>query len=490
MNNIDRLMNEINIPEGIDLAVKMGIERGRKEKKVKRLFKTKKWLTYAASILAIMVTMGIVNPSIAGAIPSIKSIFNLIGYGNMGESFDKFQQFSNNVNKSVEKSGIKITLNEITVDDNTLAITSTEEGKGLKENTGYMGHITLNGKLISTRNSKDKRVDDTTIVTVTYANISDLNLPDEINVYLNIVWFSDIKGPWDFKFKVFKTDKPTNSKVINLNKSIKLPNSSLKLEKLIISPLGNTLTYSGVYNKSNNSMRNGIFDFIIMDENIKMLQSKIVGVSSTKEKYDGKIEILSDLSNVKALTVVPILKEWGLQAMTIDNLHCSILQTTINSTDFSIPQETIVKSRSVTEKEKSDGYFVDKVTHVFNIDKAREFSSLEGLVNQLIKVGDSNTVLIKSVEASEKETKITFKIQGNGLYSYSHINSVLLLDENYNDIERAEDGDTAAIENANEGIVSMNLPPIDKTKKYKIALPITDEPQIEEQYKMIIDLAN
>ena len=39
-----------------------------------------------------------------------------------------------------------------------------------------------------------------------------------------------------------------------------------------------------------------------------------------------------------------------------------------------------------------------------------------------------------------------------------------------------------------ERIVSIKLPPIDKTKNYKIALPITDQPQIEEQYQMNIDL--
>jgi hypothetical protein len=488
MDNLENLKNQIKIPISIDLAVKTGIERGRKEKKVKKLQRTYKKIAAAVAVVIVTAAAGVINPSIVRAIPGIKSIFKLVGYGNMGESFDKFEQFSTSVNKSVKKNGVEITIDEITIDDNILAITSLIEGSNLNENHGYMGSIKLNGSLLRSRSDKGKKVDDNRIMMVTYANIADLNLPDDINVELNIVWFGEVKGPWDFKFKVSKADKPTNSKVTNLDKSIKIPNSTLKLDKLITSPLGNTLTYSGIYDKGNESMRNGIFDFIVMDEKGRTLETKSGGVGSNKEKYDGKMEILNDLSNVKTLVVVPVLKNWGFKTMSINDIPYPVLQTTINSTEFNVPQETITKNRPVTEKEKSNGYALDSVTHVFNIDKAREFYTIEKLVNQTIKVGESNTVHIKNIEASEKETKITFKIEGNGSYSCWYINSALILDENYSDIERAEDGDIAIIENLDERIVSIKLPPIDKTKKYKICLPIIEQPQIEEQYKISVDL--
>ncbi|MBL4934342.1 DUF4179 domain-containing protein [Clostridium sp. YIM B02515] len=489
MNDFENIKNEIKIPRSVDLAIKAGIERGRKEKRSIKLQRTYKKVAAAAAILFVAVTAGIVHPEIVKAIPGINSIFKLINHGSMGESFDKFEQFSSSVNKTIEKSGIKITIDEIVIDDNVLAITSTEEGENLKENSGYMGHIKLNGNLIRTRNSKDKKVNDNKLATVTYANVADLDLSKDIAVDLNIVWFGDVKGPWDFKFKVSKADKPTNSKVINLNEDVKIPNSTLKVDKLVMSPLGNTLSYLGVFDSSNNSMINGIKDFIIIDDKGKCLQTKSSGSSSNNLKYNGKIEILNDLTDINSITVIPIFKQWGIKSKQINEVTYSILQTTVNNSDFTVPQETIIKSRPVTEKEKSSGYFLDNVTHIFNIDKGREFANIDKLIGQRIKVGSSNTIFIKNIEATDKETKITFKIEGNGLYYYRNFDNAVIFDENYNDVERAEDGYTAVMENANEGIASIKLPPINKTKKYKIAIPIIDEPQIDEKYKINIDLA-
>lgn len=488
MDNLENLKNEIKIPEGIDLAIIKGIEKGKKDKKIKKHQKIYKKTAVAAAILIAVTSIGIARPDIVKAVPGIKSIFKLINHGNMGENFDKFEQFSTSINKVIEKNGIKITIKEIIIDDNTLAITSTEEGKNLKENAGYMGDIMLNGKLIRSRSSKDIKVDDNTLSTVTYANVSDLGLPDAVDVGINIVWFGDVKGPWDFKFNVSKSNKSTNSRVVNLGKTIKIPNSTLKIDNIVISPLGNTLNYSGTYDKTNESMHNGVFNFIVMDEKGKIMQTNVEGLSSNKDKYEGKVVILNDLSGVKSLTVVPIFKQWGIKMMDLNNFPYPILQTTINSTNSSLPQETITKSRQVTAKEKSSGYALDNVIHVFNIDKDRVFSSLDELVNQTIKVGSNNTVLIKNIEASENETKVTFKLEGSGAYNYRNIDEAVIIDENYNDFEREENGDSAVLENVDEGIVSIKLPAIKKTKKYKIALPIIDEPQIDEQYKININI--
>lgn len=488
MDSLENLKNEIIIPKDIDLAIRRGIEKGNIEKKLKKRYKTYKIAASIVVIMLITASVGVIRPDIVKAIPGIQSIFKLIGYADTGASFEKFEQFSTSINKSVEKNGIKITINEITIDDNILAITSTEEGKNLKKSGTYMGDIKLNGKSVKSFGSKDKKIDNNTLTTITYANVSDLDLGDTVNVDLNTIWFGNIKGPWNFKFKVSKSKKPTNSKVINLDRTINIPNSTLRIDNIVISPLGNTLNYSGTYSKTNESMKNNIFNFIVLNDKGKILETNFAGSSSNKEKYSGKIEILEDLSSVKSLTIVPIFKKWGIKTMDINNFSYSILQTNINSSDFNIPQETITKSRSVTAKEKSDGYAFDKVIHVFNIDKAREFSSIDGLVNQVIKVGNNNTALIKAIDASENGTKVTFKIEGNGAYDYKNINQAVIIDENLNDFERAEDGDRAALENVDEKIVSINLPPIDKTKKYKISLPVIDDPEIEEQYKVTIDL--
>ncbi len=490
MDNLENLKNEIKIPSGIDLSVKKGIERGRKERNIEKHKKIYIKIAASAAILVVTITatVGIVNPSAVQAIPGIQAIFKLMNHdGDMGESFDKYEQFSTSVNKSVKKNGIRITMNEITIDNNSLAITSTVEGKDLRVGKGDVWpYIKLNGKSPGAYDIKDKKIDNNKVMMVTYANITDLNLPDNVDIDIYIPDVNKVKGPWNLKFKVSKNLNPTNSKTISLDKSMKLPESTLKLEKLVISPLGNTLVYSGIYDHSNESLAPYVFDFIVIDEKGRIVQTKD-DKSYNKERYNGRIEIFDDLSNIKSLTVVPILKKWGLKETYIDKNIYNIFQTTINSTNFNLPQETITKTRPITAEEKSKGYKIDNVTHIFNIDKAREFCTIDRLMNQVIKVGDSNTAVIKNIEATEKETKVTFKIEGNGAYSYANITSAVILDENYNDVSE-QDADIAVMENMQERLVSIKLPPIDKTKKYKIALPITDQPEIQEQYKMNIDL--
>ncbi|AGY77917.1 DUF4179 domain-containing protein [Clostridium autoethanogenum] len=488
MFNLDNLKDEIKIPKDIDLAIKKGIERGRKECKMKSPQKRYKKFAALAAVIAITITVGIFNPGIVKALPGIKSIFKLINYNNVGESFDKFEAFSTSVNKTVTKDGITVTIDKIVIDDNTFAVTSIIQGKNIKANQGDMGHIKLNGKSLSAYGSTDKKIDDNRIVRVTSSNISDMKLSNDVNVDLNIVWIGNVKGPWNFKFKVSKSEKPTNSRCISLNNKIKLPDSTLKIKNLVISPLGNSINYSGVYDKLNENMINSIFDFIVMDDKGKVLETDLGSGTNGKKDYNGTIEVLNDLSNVKSLTVIPILKRWGVKTKEINKFPYSVLQTTINSTNFNIPQEIMTKSRPVTAKEKSDGYAFDNVIHVFNIDKDRQFSTIDKLVNQVIKVGQNSSAVITKIETTAKYTKVTFKLQGNGVYPYKNINDTVIVDENYKDIERAEDGPIAILENVEERIVSIKLPPIDKSKKYKIALPIIDEPKIENQYKINIDL--
>lgn len=484
------LSQDIEIPKSILSKAEFAFEQIRSSNATQttKYSSKKKKLAVSAAILALITTVGIFYPQMVRAIPGIQSIFKRINQGNMGESFDKFEQFSTSVNKTIEKNGLKITIDEITVDDNVLAITSVIEGKNLQENKGYMGNIKINDKLVYTSSSKDKKVDDNTLMMVSYAKVSDMNLPKDLNIDFHIVWIGDVKGPWDFKFAVAKSDKPVNSRVLNIDKNIKIPERTLNIEKLIVSHLGNTAYYSGDYDISKDRRGFDELNFVVMDDKGKILENYSSTTPISNSKYEGRIEITGDLTNIKSLIVIPVFKQWGTRSMYIDNTPYFILQTTINSTNFNLPQETITKSKPLTEKEKSNGYAFDNVTHVFNIDKLREFSTIDKLVNQVIKVGTNNNVLIKSIDTLENETKITFKVQGNGAYYYRNFNDTVLLDENYNFIERESDENITTIESKDESIVFVKMPPINRSKKYKIAIPIIDEPKIEEQYKISIDL--
>lgn len=494
MENIDSLINDIKIPEGIDLAVKKGIERGRREKQKRGSYRNKyKNIAVAATAAVFIATaVGVMGRELVRATPRMESVFKLVKYGYMGQHFDEYEQFSSSVYKTVENNGIKVTIAEIVIDDNTMAVTSIIEGENLRENRVEMGSIYLNGKSVSSHSESERKIDDNKLVIITYANISDMDLPEEVEVKINTGWIDEVEGSWKFKFKVSKADEVTKSKVINLDKTIKLPSSNLKLEKLVISPLGNTINYSGVFENLNKSEfhNTGIYSFAVMDDKGRILETSEGNGSSTEKSYEGRIEILNNLSNVKSLKVIPVLKKWGNKTKEIDGIKYSILQTTMNSTDLNIPQEVVIKSRATTEKEKLSGDTRDKVIHVYNIDKEREFETLDNLVNKVIKVGENSTALIKNIEATDKETKITFKLEGSGAYSFRKINFVEIIDENYNDIDQEQDGSMAILEDVEERIVSIKLPPLDQNKKYKIALPIIEEPEIDDKYKIDINLNN
>ncbi|EQB85866.1 hypothetical protein J2Z44_002751 [Clostridium punense] len=494
MENIDSLINDIKIPEGIDLAVKKGIERGRREKQKKGSSRNKYKNIAVAATAAVFITTaaGVMNPEIVKAIPGMESIFKLVKHGNMGEQLEQFEQFSTSVNKTAENNGIKVTIDEIVIDDNTLAITSIVEGENLSENRVDMGFISLNGESVASYSEKDKKIGDNKLIIITYANVSNMELSEEVDVKINIPWVDEVKGPWEFKFKVSKADDSTKSKDLNLDKTIKLPSSTLKLEKLVISPLGNTINYTGVFDNLNKSEfhNTGIYNFVVMDDKGRILQTTQGSGHSNEERYEGSINIINNLSNVKSLTVVPVLKKSEDKTKEIEGIKYQILQTTVSSTDLNIPQEVVTKSRAATEKEKSEGYGWAKVTHVYNIDKAREFETLGNLVNKVIKVGENSTALIKGIEATDKETKITFKLEGSSAYPFGKINFVEILDEDFNDIGTEFDGPMAVLEDVEERIASVKLPPLDQSKKYKIALPIMEEPEIDDKYKIDIDLNN
>lgn len=489
MNNFEEFKNSIDIPKEIDLEVIKGIERGKKERlKQKKKRRNKNFVAAAAVSLVVFSSSYIIKPDLVMAIPGVSSIFKLFTYDNMGQPVDKFQDFSSAVNKTVEKNGIKVTIEEIAVDDNTLAITTVMEGKNLKENRGIMGDIELNGKSIDTINSKDKKTDDNKLLTLTYCNISDLDLPNEIDFKWNIVWIDDVKGPWEFNFKISKGDKSTNSRVINFNKTVKIPNSTLNFDNLVISPLGNTINFSGTYDNKNEDYFFNTYNFMITDDTGRILMTSPGDFKTDSEKYSGKIEILNDISKIKSINIIPVFRNGEEERKTfkINENPYPILQFTVKNNDFNVPQEIITKSRPVSQKEKADGYAFDEVIHVYNIDKEREFVTLNNLVNQVIKVGDKENVTIQSIEATEKGTKVKVKIQG--LYAYKYINEMVILDEDYNDTILPEGGEIATLENVEEDIVSIILPPIDKNKKYKIALPSINDPEINENYKISIPI--
>ena len=493
MNEMDELKNSIEIPDELDLAIRCGIEKGRKEKnkslKLSRNKIIKKIGVAVASITILTTIVGITKPELVQAIPIIGSIFKDFKYDVNGNKLNNFEEFSTSVNKTIDNNGVKITINDMAIDDNIVAITMTIQGDNIAKfvNKGIMGAPQLNGKSVE-YNETDKKIDDNTMETVICGNVSEMTLEENVDVEFNIVWVGDVKGPWDFKFKTTKNGTSKNSKTIVINKKISLPTGKLasefEIEKLVLSPFGNTLNVRGTYYEKNEDMSNGILDYIVTDDEGKILNIDHSGSSSNDEKYNQKIKILSNLSKTKSITVTPILEETGNERETFNGKDCPIYQCSINPKEMdSSSQELVKKSRETTKDEKNKGYGYDTVDYVYRMYN-ENFVPLNQLVNQEIQLNKETKVIIKSIEATQEKTKITVKVEGN--YTDANIDSVVLFNGDYADTSREEDGNGAKIEDPENNIISIELKPVDITKKYKIALPILKDPVIEDKYSIKI----
>lgn len=496
MNEIDDLKDLIEIPSELDLAIKSGIERGRKEKgrnvKIRKNIGLKKVVVSAASIICLIIILGITKPEFVQAIPIIGSIFKDFKYDVQGKQLKNFEEFATSVNKTIDNNGVKITINDIAIDDNIVAITMTIQADSIDQfiNKDIAGGPNLNGKHIESYSVQDKKINDNTMEVIIHGNISEMNLTENIDMELNICRVGNVTGAWDFKFKTTKNGTSKYSRTIDVNKGVSLPGklaNEFKIEKLVISPFGNTLNYSGIYHEENAGMDNGINDikgYRVTDKFGRLLNSRQAGDKGNKKGYSGKIEILSDLSKVNSVIVTPVLEQTGVDSEFFNGRDCPIYQCSVNPEETSSGSTKLMKkSRPVSEVEKKNGYAFDTVDHVYRMDN-ENFVSLDELVNQEIQLNKETKVIIKSIEATEEKTKIMVKVDGN--YSNADISSIVLLNDEYVDTSREEDGELAKVEDSENNIVSIELKPVDTTKKYKIALPILKDPVIDDKYSIQI----
>lgn len=111
-------------------------------------------------------------------------------------------------------------------------------------------------------------------------------------------------------------------------------------------------------------------------------------------------------------------------------------------------------------------------------NKVKEFNNFSFVVDKIV-------VTLQNVEDKGEKTKLTFKI--NGKYTYRVINSLVVFDENFNDIKLHE-GESAKVEDIENKIESIELDKLDNNKKYKFALSKIEIPKIDKLNIIDIDL--
>ncbi|MGH4123423.1 MAG: DUF4179 domain-containing protein [Clostridium sp.] len=291
-----------------------------------------KTLKVAAVVLSIISLTAFVsfkiNPTFATGIPVVGSIIkNITGYGN--EEFDKYTSV---INKTIEKDGLKVTLNEIMLDDNQLRIAATFKSDKNMESKIFSTHIPevfIDGKKINFLGASgvSENIDDYTCVTVNTIEVHDIKIPYNMDmkvVYENIRFTTEkgeeqvVKGVWEFKVNISKEEIQTKTKNIKINKRVKYKNIiDMDIKDIRITPLT-----MNVYFKLRGENQ---LSFIIRDDKGRELRQEssscgsdgLLGAIGNYTK--GHISFSGVPQDSKKLTIIPYYEDKALKYEVIEN---------------------------------------------------------------------------------------------------------------------------------------------------------------------------
>lgn len=490
----------IKIPEGLDNAILKGFERGKAENKSKKSKVIFKRSAIAAGIIVCGTTMfGIINPDIVSAIPIVGNVFNYFNDGIYKQSADKYEELGQLINTSVVDNDVTVTLNKVVVDDNLFIasmIIQSDKFLGFDELRSPQDFIYpdfevwIDGELLSSQWSNVTVIDERTAAVVLEGDISRIELNDEVKINLSMKYVSRgnnvlARGDWPFDIKA---TKGADSKVYNIGQDLTLNDTKVTFEKLVSSDLVNRLYLTGKFSDyskfSDKNFSINDNDFIIKDNKGNIL-SKVVssGVTDSSGNFEFAVDILNDLQDVEYIEIFksegnsPIIKEidgWGynlLKSSSSDEEHSNRVNETI--------------SRKPTKEELDDGYALDNVTYNINIDRNTAFQSIDDLIGKEIAVNNTDKVIVKDIIVKDDYTEVVMKI--DGIYDYTLLGSLVLFDEDMNDAGAFE-GSVTVLNDIKEKIVTVKITKIDPSKKYTIAVPVTNDLVMDESSKVTIIL--
>ena len=487
-NNIKDM---IKIPKELDNAVLKGFEKGKKEKKKAKQKAIFKRSAIAAGIIVVGTTMaGVINPELVSAIPIVGDVFEYFNYGLYKQASDKYEELGKDVNLTIEDNDVKVILNKVIIDDNILVaslLVESDKFIGYDEwrspqdflNTDL--NILINGEIPSSCNPNVTIVNESTAAIILEANVSEIKIGDEVNIDLDINNFTRggktlAKGNWDFNIKAIKGSE---SNIYEVNKSLKLADEEMNIEKLVVTPLNNRLTFSGVTDDYEN-FRVDENKFVVRDNNGKILLLDLTsGSVSNNGEYEYSYNLLNDLSNT---AYIEIIKASGNNVIEDENGYL-LKASAIDETNANRSNEII--SREPTKEELSDGYALSSVDYNVDIDRDNAFENIDSLIGKEIAVNNTDKITVKDIVAHDDYTEVVIKIDGN--YNYRLLSSTVLFDEDMNDASTFE-GSTTVLNDIEEKIVTVKLTKIDPSKKYTIAIPVTTELVIDDNEKVTINL--
>lgn len=440
----------INVSDKLDKSILEGFERGKnfkKENKRKnKIFKS--GLKVAGITFVVIAGVITVKPELVEAISGVSNVFEIF----KGRENSKYKKYAKGMEFIKEDKGVSIKLQEIAMDERKFVATFIVEGEEVYgDNIDVEMRTQLEGVNPSISSREVIRLDKNKVAVLHAMDISDGDLNDSINAIVDCGGIlrdgDELNGNWEMKFKFNRDDILVNTKNIKVNKEVNFNNEILKIEDLMISPLGSTLDISF---KSNSTNKDDIgnFYYIIKDDKGRFLNNYSISGLVNEEagrKYI-KLDISDDITDSKYINVIPvniergnIYKEYG------EGENSRVLNSTIGN-------------KNETLKIKTGDNF-----EYYNINR-KEFYKFEELIGKEIKVNKTNSIVIKNISNNEMTVKI------NGYYDRNNLSGVQFIDEDLNIFDKGLVANDLRVDDKT-GEITFKIPKLDRSKKYNIAFP-------------------
>ncbi|MFL0269185.1 DUF4179 domain-containing protein [Candidatus Clostridium radicumherbarum] len=354
---------KLPIPDALDLIIKNTIANLPDDRKNKGTILKK--LAIAASLAVIIIcSISIAFPVAARNLPVVGSVFQFLSENNI---IDKdYITYKESLNVSKSSNGVEITINDIAYDGVQLALGYTvKSDKDLKTDPFiFKSNIMINGKTVNTGSGASGLFKDSkSYIGVEYINLGNsssinassvnIKIPNEFLINLDIrELVGEIKGNWDFKFKVSKEKINLKSKEIKTDIDLSALRPGLKVNGIILTPINTVIKTSENFNGGFYGDKGG---YLIYDDKGRKLNYKSgSGEGSQKSKiYSNQLIYSNALEDTQTINIIPYTTIQ--QFMQKKNNEKGTVPMDMKEVPISINNNTIL------DEGKLGGYIITKI---------------------------------------------------------------------------------------------------------------------------------
>lgn len=318
------------------------------------------------ALIAAMIALISVTSVLAGNIPAVKNMVNTaISYFNniKGTRYftdkNSFEKFNKSVGVSSENQGIKLTVDNIAVDDNFINVFYTIESnepmdmKFTDESKLFEAFLStpfldfkINGKEIGTGNHNDTDAyfeSDKILKVMRRINVSQITLPQNFDLEISTDEIFRTKGTWGIATTIDKSDVAPTTKTVKPNVKAAIDFGDFKhnitIDKISISPFGSQIVISEKVKKDR------IFDtFALLDDKGNVLDVLNTDMQSSGfGKSTNSFEFVKATVDIKSITLVPIkftesgkavVEKQSIQKLPITFKTCNTGSRVVDKIDF------------------------------------------------------------------------------------------------------------------------------------------------------------